>query len=277
MHLWGMSGVDMELETWFDSNIGRVRTSNQDTVGCFPEVSLFIVADGMGGHAEGEVASRLATEVIRARLGADPPVTPAPRPKWFTRFFKLSRRSRTGDNADANHLRLAVEAANRRVFDEGQVREHEGGSMGTTVVALQCFLPRARASWAYVGDSRLYRARGGRLTLLTADHTLYGEPYRQGNEIPSDLPHTNRLMRAVGAQNEVEVSTGADDLEAGDLFLLCSDGVSGMVGAEAIEAEMTSRRSLAEIGATLIAKALDAGGKDNASVVLVRVRDGDAS
>lgn len=274
-----MSAPSMELETWFDSNIGRVRKSNQDTVGCFPELALFIVADGMGGHAEGEVASRLATEVIHDRFASAAP-SPAPVAK-FTGIARLlewafgrGSHQERGDDRDANRLRLAIEAANRHVFDEGQRRQPaHAASMGTTVVTLQCSLPLERAHWAYVGDSRLYRVRDRRLVLLTADHTLYGEAYRDQDEIPSDLPHTNRLVRAVGVGHEVEVSTGGDRLQSGDLFLLCSDGVSGMIGPEEIEAEMTSGRGIAEIGETLISKALDAGGKDNASALLVRVKD----
>jgi protein phosphatase len=265
----------MRIETWFDSNVGLIRKSNQDTVGCFPEEALFIVADGMGGHAEGEVASQLATAVIRAQLAEDPTVPAvAATASGLTRFFSsaLRWRLKRSGTGDGDRLRLAIEAANRRVFDEGQARgQTQQGSMGTTVVVLRCALAQERVFWAYVGDSRLYRARAGQLMLLTADHTLYGEPYREEVEIPFDLPHTNRLVRAVGVQREVEVSTGADSLQAGDLFLLCSDGVSGMVGAAEIAAAMTSERSVAEIGERLISMALEAGGKDNASALLVRV------
>lgn len=266
----------MHIETWFDSNIGRVRKSNQDTVGCFPAASLFIVADGMGGRSEGEVASQLATEVVHGHF-ANPPAAAAVAPtKGLARLFNLGR---GGGHVEADHreserLRLAIEAANRRVFEEGQAREPAArGSMGTTVVVLHCVLTEKRAHWAYVGDSRLYRVRDRRLMLLTADHTLYGEAYREEDEIPSDLPHTNRLVRAVGIRAEVEVSTGADALLTGDLFLLCSDGISGMVGAAEIEAEMISGRGLSEIGNALITRAMEAGGKDNASVLLVKVSE----
>jgi protein phosphatase len=275
-----MAGPGMRLETWFDSNIGRVRKANQDTVGCFPAEALFIVADGMGGHAEGEVASRLATEMIHAQLAGASTVPAADaKPAGLGRFLPSTlRRRSTGGVGAVDRLRLAIEAANRRVFDEGQVREHgQQGSMGTTVVVLRCDLLQERVSWAYVGDSRLYRVRAGRLMLLTADHTLYGEAYRDEDEIPSDLPHINRLQRAVGAQRDVEVSTGADTLRDGDLFLLCSDGVSGMIEPTQLEAEMTSGRGVAEIGKALIAMALEAGGKDNASALLVRVSAADVA
>lgn len=264
----------MEIQAWFDSNIGLVRKSNQDTVGCYPEIALFIVADGMGGHADGEVASRLATDVIRGHFSSPPSPDPAPRPALLSRFFPFGRRRvpQPGAESEGARLQAAIEEANRRVFEEGRTRaQGRQIAMGTTVVALRCALVQRRAYWAYVGDSRLYRARNGHLTLLTADHTLYGEPYREEAEIPSDLPHTNRLVRAVGIQPDVEVSTGSDALVAGDLFLLCSDGVSGMIGAQEIEAEMTSGRSLHEIGSALIERALRAGGKDNASALLVKV------
>jgi protein phosphatase len=264
----------MHIETWSDSNIGLVRKTNQDTVGCFPEASLFVVADGMGGRSDGEVASRLATEVIHSHFPAEQPPAPEPeKPSAFARLLSFGRAARHAvADGDARRLRLAIEAANRRVYDEGQAREAtQQGAMGTTVIALRCLLPQSRAHWAYVGDSRLYRMRGGRLALLTADHTLYGEAFREEDEIPSDLPHTNRLVRAVGIRPEVEVSTGSDTLEIDDLFLLCSDGVSGMVPAGDLETEMTSGRSLEEIGPALIRRALDGGGKDNASALLIRV------
>lgn len=264
----------MNIETWFESNIGRVRKSNQDTVGCFPDESLFIVADGMGGRSGGEIASRLATDVIHSHF-----VTPDTEPKaekagGLTRLFGFGRGSKqaAASDGDLRRLQHAIEAANRRVYDEGHAGEaSEQGTMGTTVVALRCLLRESRVHWAYVGDSRLYRVRAGHLALLTADHTLYGEAYREEEEIPSDLPHTNRLVRAVGIRPAVDVSTGSDALQSGDLFLLCSDGISGMVTAGDLEAELTSEGSLAEIGRRLIGRALDAGGKDNASALLVRI------
>src|SRR5262245_18000870 len=134
----------MGLESWADSHIGLVRKSNQDAIGCFPELGLFVVADGMGGRAEGEVASRIAVDTIHD---------------------SMAQELAGGAPSEANgrsHLSEAVSLANRRVYDAGHAGiEQPRGSMGTTVVALLCAAQRGRAQWAYVGDSRLYRVRGG--------------------------------------------------------------------------------------------------------------------
>lgn len=153
-----MSGPGMQIETWFDSKIGRVRKSNQDTVGCFREEALFIVADGMGGRAEGEVASRLATDEIHTQLsGAASVAAPVASPTLFERFLAViqGRRVQRPNAADGegDRLRLAIEAVNRRVFEEGQARaQTQQGSMGTTVVVLRCLLLQRLVAWAYVGD-----------------------------------------------------------------------------------------------------------------------------
>jgi protein phosphatase len=271
----------MRLESWSRSDVGLVRKSNQDSLGCFPEAGLFVVADGMGGRSEGEVASRIAVDTLRELMagagssGSDGASPPAPeRPSFWRVLFGLAPRPTAAPPPPTVDLRAAVLRANQRVFEEGKTRpEAPRGSMGTTIVVLRCGLDRAHADWAHVGDSRLYRVRGGELELLTADHTLYGEAYRGEDEIPSDLPHTNRLVRAIGIRPEVEVSKGTDVLHDGDLFLLCSDGISGMISVGDLEMEMTSGRDLDQIGEALIRRALDAGGKDNASALLVKVRD----
>jgi serine/threonine protein phosphatase PrpC len=125
--------------------------------------------------------------------------------------------------------------------------------------------------WAHVGDSRLYRVRDGQLTLLTADHTVAGAAYRDAGDVPLDLPHTNVLVQALGVSREVEPSIGSDDVRPGDLFLLCSDGVSGMLTPAAIQAELTRDLSIEDKAANLIRLALEASGRDNASVVLVQI------
>jgi protein phosphatase len=143
--------------------------------------------------------------------------------------------------------------------------------MGTTVVVLRCQLPGARAEWAHVGDSRLYRVRDGELELLTADHTLYGEEFWAESRIPITVPHTNRLVRAVGIDPEIEVTLGGGELRAGDLYFLCSDGVSGMVKPDELRRELLEPAPLPDKGAKLIERALAGGGRDNATALLVRV------
>lgn len=272
----------MKLEFWSDSNIGLVRKSNQDAVGCFPEISLFVVADGMGGRAEGEIASRMAVDVIHDTFsrnsgaggrGNGPDAGQTRGGFWRSLFGRRG----TGDNVTepVNGLRAAVELANLKIFEAGR-RQSEGTnqqSMGTTVVALTFALDERRVHWAYVGDSRLYRVRDRDLVLLTADHTMIGEAFWDRDQIPSDLPHTNRLIRALGIDATVQVTTGSEALEANDLFLLCSDGVSGMMKPGILLDQLLANEDIEQAGAALIQQAMEGGGKDNASALLVRVLD----
>ncbi len=275
----------MQLEVWADTNIGLIRKSNQDSVGCFPDLSLFIIADGMGGREEGEVASRMAVEIIHEMLqqqvSSGPPRAPhRKRQSWWRLLFGGGNDGDRavpdpGPDGAAARLRAAIERANERIYEFAHTESTAAldRSMGTTVIALECAVDAQRAQWAYVGDSRLYRVRDGELTLLTADHTLFGEAFWNQDTIPPDLPHTNRLMRAVGISPYVEVSIGSSALRAGDLYLLCSDGVSGMVKPAVLLEGLLANQPLAETGQTLIQQALDAGGKDNASALLVKVVD----
>jgi protein phosphatase len=125
--------------------------------------------------------------------------------------------------------------------------------------------------WAHVGDSRLYLFRDGTLALLTADHTVAGAAYRDADAVPLDLPHTNMLVQALGVSRDIEPSLGSDEVRAGDLFLLCSDGVSGLIEPGVIAEELGRDATVEEKAASLIRLALEASGRDNASVVLVQI------
>ena len=260
----------MRLETWAHSEIGLVRKSNQDALGVFPDLGLFILADGMGGHARGEVASRMAVEAIHASLREIHAGNPEP--SLGTRMARLIGHSPEPQSIEAR-LRTALDRANRVIVAAGAQGTGDPAerSMGSTAVVLMVAAQERRASWAHVGDSRLYRMRGGELELLTADHTLPGDRYRSESIIPTNLQHTNVLLQALGTQPDVEVAVGAADIEPGDLFLLCSDGVSGMVSPAFIESCLRNPPSLAAAGQQLIRGALDGGGRDNATLILVRV------
>ena len=245
----------MRLTATAVSDIGRVRKTNQDSVGCFDDLSLYLLSDGMGGLRDGEIASRLAIDVIRDKVaqganGSTPPPD------------------------EAGVLCAAIARANESILAEGEQRGDAAGGrsrIGATIVALRLSPEAGRAVWAHVGDSRLYRYRGGTLTLLTADHTVAGAAYRDGDDVPLDLPHTNMLVQALGVSRDVEPSVGSDDVRPGDLFLLCSDGVSGLVEPDVIAAELGRDATVEEKAASLIRHALDASGRDNASVVLVQI------
>lgn len=247
----------MRLTSTAVSDIGRVRKSNQDSVGCFPELRLFLLADGMGGLTDGEVASRLAVDVISSHVAGSP-----------------NGASSGGD--DASVLKAAIASANASILHEGETRGDNSGRsrIGATIVALRVSAEEGRASWAHVGDSRLYRVRDGKLGLLTADHTIAGAAYRDQASVPLDLPHTNVLVQALGVSPEVEPSLGEDDVRPGDVFLLCSDGVSALLPPPVLEQELSREVPVEEKAQNLIRLALEASGRDNASVVLVQV-DGD--
>lgn len=276
----------MRFESWSKSDVGLVRESNQDHVGCFPDLGLYIVADGMGGHADGEIASGMAVESVRAAYDREDDTQPGRTQvlasggpmSWLVRLG-IVRGATSGGTArdqalaqkEVERLATAVEEANRRIFQRGH---QDGGpvarAMGTTIVAVVVHEWSRRLAWAHVGDSRLYRLRSGELTLLTADHTRYGEPYRDKRPVPLDLPHTNQLTSALGVAPDVGVEAGTTDLSDGDVFLLSSDGVTGLVPPDQL-LEVLGGGSAEEIGEELLRRAMAKGGTDNASVVVVRV------
>lgn len=264
----------MKLETWARSDIGLIRKSNQDALGVYPEVGVFILADGMGGHAAGEVASRMAVEAIYDELQQNGRRN-APASSLSMRVARLFGRSAVQPHTEAT-LRAAFQHANQVIAQAGVDRSDGAAErrMGSTAVVLVIAPNDARALWAHVGDSRLYRLRVGELALLTADHTLPGDQYRGEAVIPTDLPHTNVLLQALGTQPDVDVAIGAADTEAGDLFLLCSDGISGQLNAAVIQQQLTATDDLQQAGEALIRLSLQAGGRDNASAVLVRIVEG---
>jgi len=226
-----------------------VRPTNQDAIGAFPDLGLFAVADGMGGHEAGEVASRMAVEGLHTFLAA----------------------AGEGEGTQTDRLLEAIAHTNRVIFEAG----HPDGRasvrpMGTTLVALSLSTSPRRAHWAYVGDSRLYRCRNGELDLLTADHTRFGGKYSESADIPLDLPHTNELLAALGIETDVAPGMGDDAWGDEDVYLLCSDGISGLLTPEQILGILSLQAPLDDLGTRLITEALRAGGTDNASVVLVR-------
>jgi len=255
----------MRAQAWSVSEIGLVRKSNQDAVGCFPDLSLFIVADGMGGHADGEIAAQTALAGVHEAFEGPASASEG----WLAWLDRLLGRPRQAAvDFDPRSLEAAVKSANQRVLKLARANgDHV--VMGTTLVVLK--LLAQHAYWAHVGDSRLYRMRDGELRLLTADHTAHGEPYQGQADIPLDLPHSNLLSQAIGIRPDIRVSTGSCDVRPGDLFLLCSDGVFGMIDAAAMSTEMSGLREVEAIGRSLLERALAAGGRDNASLVVVRV------
>lgn len=243
------------LEFGWRTDQGRVRKHNEDAVTVEAELGLVIVADGIGGASAGEVASRLAAHVIAER---------------FRNRTDLPTERRDALQA----LREAVEDANRVVWDAAQ-RSPRYHGMGTTVVA--GFVGSGWMVYAHVGDSRLYRLRGGQLVQLTRDHSLIQEVVDQGffqslEDAQRSGINGNILTRGLGTVKPVTVDVRDLDLDAGDLFLFCTDGLSNMVADEDIaEAIAVPGKSLDSIAEDLIARACAGGGLDNITAALMRV------
>ena len=237
------------------SDPGRLRPTNEDAFLADRETGLFAVADGMGGHAAGEVASHLAIEALRAG-GSPPAAEPG---------------SADADPASIARKWLAslVEAANRVVFEAARANPEYRG-MGTTLTAL--YLRSPVACYAHVGDSRLYRFRDGRLQQLTRDHTWVREQVDSGLLSPAEAdrhPYRSVLTRAIGTNESVEVDSSEVDVQTSDLFLLCSDGLTTMLDDDDIAGVLSRGLSLEESTAVLIDEANRRGGYDNITVVLV--------
>jgi len=225
------------------TDIGKVRDTNEDSFICRPP--LFVVADGMGGHVAGEVASRMAVETVSS-------------------CFDGLR-----DAEPQALLSKAIAQANRRIFRMAQENDGYAG-MGTTVTA--AFVEGGRLYWGHVGDSRLYLLRAGELKQITEDHSLVGELVKKGNISAAEAllhPHRNILTRAVGTGEHVKVDTGSFALLPGDRVLLCTDGLTNMVADEDIAATLQQGGDGAALLAGLVAKANAAGGLDNITAIIV--------
>jgi serine/threonine protein phosphatase PrpC len=246
----------MKLDAASRSDTGRFRTSNEDAVACATELGLFLVSDGMGGLANGARASRLAVEILHDYVtAADAPPSACARD-------------------DPNVLAEATRRANGRVWAEGRNGSSADRPLsGATLVALRVCPVHRLATWVHVGDSRLYRGRGGRLELLTADHTVAGVAHRHARSVPLDLPHSSRILQALGVERDVDPSVGTAALRDGDAFLLCTDGLSSAVEPAALQSVLCSRRDAAEAAESLLRLALAAETRDNATLIVVRTSD----
>jgi len=246
-----------------DTNIGRKRDHNEDSI-AMPETGerLAIVCDGMGGHASGEVASRLAVELIVDHF------IETGKQQILTWPYKVDRDMRK----DINRMVTGIMLANLEIYERSQ-REQRFKGMGTTCVA-QYFLDDHMII-GHVGDSRCYRLRSGRLQQITHDHSLLQEQIDAGlitAEQAAFSANKNLVTRAVGVEDTVLLETHLHDVLPGDVYLLCSDGLSDMLDDETIGQLLQSCELLPEAASALIDAANEAGGKDNISVVLVRVR-----
>jgi protein phosphatase len=232
-------------ESTWKTDTGRQRRENEDSA--YMRAPVFVVADGMGGAQAGEVASSIAIEAFEREL-----------PDSGTPEERLAER---------------VREANQQIYDHSRA-EHGREGMGTTLTA--AYLDDAHLAIAHVGDSRAYLFRDGELTRLTQDHSLVDELVRQGKlteEQAAEHPQRSIITRALGPEPNVEVDTWTYPVRAGDVLLLCSDGLTSMVPEERIAEILGSAETLEQAGSRLIEGANEAGGRDNITVVLFRLEE----
>jgi serine/threonine protein phosphatase PrpC len=254
----------MKISYKAQTDVGRKRKGNEDSVLTNPEQNLFVVADGMGGHAAGEVASKLAVEAINEFVcltSGDQEIT------WP---FGLE------DNIsyDGNRLKTAIRYANRKVLEATKDRKDCEG-MATTVAAV--LLDGDVANVAHVGDSRIYRYRDAELCQLTSDHSWVNEQIQSG-VISADQARThplrNVVTRALGGKADLQVDLTPSTMLPGDILLLCSDGLTTMVPDEEIRSLIESAGGDVEkLARDLVEEANARGGEDNITVLLIHFQE----
>jgi serine/threonine protein phosphatase PrpC len=257
--------VGLELASKTDT--GRVRSKNEDTIALNPTHGIAILADGMGGYSAGEVASRIATDVLQESLE-----------EGMDRMQSQSQDLLTTRGRQIQNLMVdSIQRANSAVIEAARV-EPEYHGMGTTLVA--ALFHNDKVTIAHVGDSRAYRFREGELTQITRDHSLLQEQIDAGLIDPEwarFAEHKNLVTRALGVDPEMEVEIHDHQTEPGEIYLLCSDGLSDMLTDEEMcEALKRYGSGLQNACDELVQQANYNGGHDNISVILVKVQSNSA-
>ena len=248
----------MQLSVAAGTDVGRTRSGNEDNLYADADQArgLFIVADGMGGHAAGEVASEMVVQIVEHEL--------------------TSLRSTRGDEAEMR-MAAALREANRAIYAR-TLAEAEKQGMGTTATCL--LMGQGRYVIGHIGDSRAYLLRAGTFRQLTKDHSYVQEQVDAGFLTPEQAryhPYSNVITRCVGANESVEADIYTGTLEVGDLYLLASDGLTGMVEDSQLSRILESRQAPGRLVDTLIAEANRRGGLDNITAVVVEVLETGAS
>lgn len=243
------------------TDLGRVRTNNEDCFRIVEPLNLFVLSDGMGGEAHGEVASELAVETI-VKFCMDPQADAGgallsnPEPSWSEKTRRLTS---------------AVHLANKNIYEAAEAHPEQHG-MGATLTA--AWIDGSRLSIAHVGDSRAYLLRGGTLQQLTSDHSLVAEQVRRGILTAAEAEESEMqsvLLRALGALPEIEIDAEEHTLFARDILMLCCDGLTRMVTEPEIAGTLQAEPDPTRAAEKLIALANERGGVDNITVIIVRV------
>jgi PPM family protein phosphatase len=244
------------------TDVGRKRSHNEDDLFLVPEENLFLVADGMGGHASGEVASEMAVKTIAEffeQTSADDEIT------WP---YKMEK----GKGYEENRMSASIKLANLRIFETAAQNSGQRG-MGTTIVVL--LIADDVAFFGHVGDSRIYRLRGETLEQVTEDHSLLNDYIKMKDlteEEIENFPHKNVIVRALGMKETVQVDVGSERPQPGDTYMLCSDGLNGMINDQTIEEIMVEHVDDLELCCDkLIEAANENGGNDNVTVAIVQI------
>jgi len=252
----------LQISSGGATHVGLVRTNNEDCFRIVPAMNLFVLADGMGGEAHGEVASALAVETVikHCMEGEENPATP------------LLGGAKPGSTGKSQRLLSAVHLANQKVFASAQEHPEQQG-MGATLTT--AWIDGQQLSIAHVGDSRVYLLRTGQLQQLTSDHSLVAEQVRRGILTANEAEQSNLqsvLLRALGTQPEVEVDVEQVALFPSDVLLLCSDGLTRMVTEPEIAGTLQAEPNPQRAAEKLVEHANEGGGIDNVSVIVVSIK-----
>ncbi len=253
--------INRALKMVSRTDAGKVRTHNEDSVACEPLCGLVVLADGMGGYNAGEVASGIAVSVVALEVG-----------QRLQSASPVDSDDDTGEELGITLLRANIQRANASIFYAAQSQPQYAG-MGTTIVAGLFY--DNRVAVAHVGDSRMYRLRGETLETITRDHSLLQEQIDAGVISVADARlsrNKNLVTRAVGIDAIVQTEIHVHDVAVGDVYLLCSDGLNDMLEDADIQSALYALQGNLPLAAEqLVQMANDNGGRDNVSVILVKV------
>jgi PPM family protein phosphatase len=250
----------LRIEVAGQTDVGRKRTHNEDNFAIMAEHGLYVVADGMGGHASGEIASKMAVDTLHEFFAA---TSDDPERTWP---YKMDR----SKGYEENRLVTGIKLCNLRIYEQAQRNAKQRG-MGTTLAAL--FAVEDGVYIAHVGDSRAYRIRDGAIEQLTEDHSLLNDYKKMKHLTPEEIanfPHKNVIVRALGMKDTVKVDTRFEAPRSGDAIVLCSDGLSGPIEDDRLLDLVASSPNLPLATQRLIDAANENGGPDNITCVIAR-------